>query len=1720
MVSPADSITAAEPIAITGMGCRLPGDVNSPDDLWQLLVQGHDGVGDVPQERWRAYTESTPGLLRSTTRGGFIENAAAFDAAFFGITPREAEQMDPQQRILLEVAWEAVENAGVPPLSLAESDTGVFIGVGSDDYGRQMLEDLPRIEAWSGIGASMCATANRISYHLDLRGPSMAVDTACSSSLVALHLACQALRAGETRTALAGGVNIMAGPGLTMVLDAAGATSPDGSSKSFDASADGYGRGEGAGVVVLKRLSDARRDGDPVLAVVRGSAVSQDGRTNGIMAPNGEAQAAVATRALRAAAIDPRTVDYVEAHGTGTRAGDPIEAKALSSVYGTGRPADDPCLIGSVKPNIGHLEAGAGVAGVIKTVLALSHGELPPTIRHHSPTPAVDWASSGLRVVAERRPWPERDRPRRAGVSSFGYGGTVAHIVLEQAPDGDVPRTAPSRPRIFPLSGGTAEAVRGYAIRLAQRVRAEPGVDLADVAHTLAVHRDHAAVRASVVAETTEELLTGLDRLGSDHESYQAPAAVAAPPHDSVWVFSGHGSQWPGMGRDLLAAEQAFAEVIDDIDPVFTEEVGFSPREVIGSGELGGPDRIQPMIFAIQVGLAAVLRSRGLRPAAVIGHSVGEIAAAVTARVLHLRDGARLVCRRSALLSRVAGAGAMAMVSLPFDEVAERLADRSDLTAAISASPRSTVIAGTPEAVEEVGQAWAAEGVRVRKIASDVAFHSSQMDPLCPELAAAVSDLGPAEPVVPVYSTALEDPRTGAARDGAYWAANLRNPVRFASAVAAAVEDGHRSFIELSPHPVVAHSIEETIAETKAVAHFVTGTLRRDRPEIAELLGAVAAAYAQGVAVDWAGAAEEGATFTPVPTTVWQHRDHWRVVPPAAAMAQRHDPGSHTLLGARTVLADGAATRVWQTHLDFDTRPYPGEHPIMGTEVLPAAVLFTTFLAALEGTALCDVELRTPVTVTGTREVQVIREEDTARLASRRLNGEDELPTQHSFARLGPDSPAPDGPVDVAASLARCDTVLPPETAVQRLELIGVAAIGFPWEVKELRTGAGELLARVLADEEPEADSWGTLFDAVLSIAPLLFPGDAVLRMPSRVGALHLHGPAPTDALILVRPSADTAAPTTVDVQISDTDGNVVAVITDLRFSEVDGPVDGSGTLVHRIEWEELPAASSTPVSRVVLVDGGHPLAAPVAAAAAAAGVACTAVPAPESLADLREELDGAAVLILPPAGIPGDTGDLAATAAWRVAHTVRLLADSARLGTRVWALTSRGADGGALEQSPVWGMSAVLGSEHPDLWGGVVDLDPARSEKAAALLPAVLGGRSAEPVVRLDGMAARGMRLRPVAATAAHPVLTCTPGGTYLITGGLGELGLEIADWLAGRGATRIVLAGRTALPPRSCWDELSAPADRRRIDAIRALEERGVVVKTVQLDITDRERTAEVLSPDVLGMPPIRGVVHAAGVLDNRTLTELDEDSLRRVMRPKVEGALVLDELFPPGELEFCCYFSSVGLMLGLTGQTSYASANAFLDALARSRRSGGQTETVSLGWTSWRGMGMAASTAVEQELAGLGAGDITVAEAFRSWDVAVRSGEPHVAVVRVVDAVPDGPAVLRGLATDQAAEPDQDEDGLLGLTGEALVSAVTAQVAEETARESGDEAATLDVHRPFTEQGLDSVMTMAIRRRLQKRFGLRLPAAVLWDYPTIASVSSHLAERLTETAEHRDV
>ncbi|MEU6115267.1 type I polyketide synthase [Streptomyces sp. NPDC047117] len=1759
--------TSLDPIAVIGLDCRFAAGIDSPESLWAFLNERRDAVRDIPPDRWSSYMRngSDAAVVRNTTaRGAYLDDIAGFDAEFFGISPREAQLMDPQQRLCLEVAWEALERSGLPPHTLAGSDTGVFIGIGSDDYGRRLLEDLPGIEAWTGIGAALCGTPNRLSHALDLRGPSVAVDTACSSSLVAVHQACQALRTDRIPLALAGGVSLIAAPGLAVVLDAAGAVAGDGRSKAFDAAADGYGRGEGCAVLVLKRLADAERDGDHVHAVIVGSAVHQDGRTEGIMAPSRAAQEHLLRSAYRAAGIAPDTVDYVEAHGTGTPVGDPAEAGALAAVLGAGRPPHRRCLIGSLKPHIGHLEAAAGAAGLLKAVLAVERGVIPPTLTTEGPTPAIPWADSGLALVTEATDWPATGgRPRHAGVAGYGYGGTIAHAVLRSAPRRPEPpdrgRTTADTPTdtatdtelrplsaLFPLSGATEAGLRANAGRLAAWLDAHPDPGgLAAVGRTLAHHRTHLPVRAVVRATSPAALADRLRSLAGGRTGGETvtgrSASPATEPADPVWVFSGHGAQWSGMGRGLLADEPAFAAALDRLDPVFREEAGYSPRDLLLAGDIGAADRVQTLTYAVQSGLAAAWRSYGVRPAAVIGHSVGEFAAAVAAGALTEEDGARLVCRRSLLLRPLAGTGAMALAGLDFEEAAARLAGHPLLAAAVHAAPGSTVVSGEALAVRRLTARWAGEGIPVRPVASDLPFHSPLMEPLRADLVAALKDIDPAPgTAVPLYSTALPDPRDRAPRDAEYWAVNLCGPVRFAQAVAAAVADGHRAFLELSAHPIVTHSIEETLADAGVRGTCVTHSVRRRSHERATVRENLATLHCHGVRVDWSVLHRPAGPRAELPPYAWQHRRHWAEPSPArAGSGAGHDPASHTLLGDRLTVDGTSRAHVWRTRLDHANRPYPGGHAVSGTEIVPAAVLLHTLLsaAALTGArpALRDVTLRVPVSTGVARDVQVVCQDGALRLSSRTADATtadattagDARPEDgwltHTTAFVSAEEPGRTaGELDAAPGTngELCD----PAFVVDTLASLGVASMGFPWHIRELRRSGAELTATVRAGAE-DPGTWAPVLDAALSTASLCFPGSPTLRMPARIGsAVLLAGRTAPPAEALLRVRLDPVARDSVDVDIADAHGTPAARLRGVRFGSPEpdpGTAGSPAALLHDVVWRPYAPdnARDVPLRRVVLVGGDRSLAAALAPHLGRAGIRLTTVPDAAGLGPLSDDLSPADAVVVAPSPLPPPAG-VAEAAAHHTALAVRVARRLSTAGAgrppALWWVT-RGAGpartAAGLAQASLWGLGPVVAGEHPELGSTTVELpgEPAGTDLAA--LTALLRSRCDEDVVTVrDGVPATARLAR---ATGLRPGTgpVCRADGTYLVTGGLGALGLHVAQWLADRGARRLVLTGRRPLPPRTAWDAPHDPATARRIETLRALEAGGVTVRTLAADIADHDRVARLLAPDALGLPPVRGVVHAAGIADNALLRSLDAETVQAVLRPKVDGALVLDRLFPPGSVDFFVLFSSAGQLLRMPGQAAYAAANAFLDALARHRGAGGHRGTLALAWTSWHGLGLSTSSdAIDAELHARGTADITAAQALRAWDSAGSPADGRRAVLRVLPDTPgmQRPPLLRELKPDPVPSGTPGEDGAWReLTGTALREHLLTEVTGAAAETLRTDPGAVDPHRPLAEAGLDSVLSVTLRRALQERLGAVLPAALLWNRPTVTEIAGHLAE-----------
>ncbi|KAF7594848.1 hypothetical protein BBP40_008178 [Aspergillus hancockii] len=1755
-------------VAIVGVACRVAGGNDTPEKLWQSLLDRKDASGDIPAMRWEPYyrrdARNSKELGKTTSRGYFLDRLEDFDAQFFGVSPKEAEQMDPQQRISLEVAWEALENAGIPPQSLSGSDTAVFWGVNSDDYSKLVLEDLPNIEAWMGIGTAYCGVPNRISYHLNLMGPSTAVDAACASGLVAIHHGRQAILQGESTVAIVGGVNALGGPGLTRVLDKAGAVSPEGKCRSFDDSAHGYGRGEGAGAIVLKRLSRAIMDNDHVLAVLKGSAVAQDGKTNGIMAPNAKAQELVAYKALDVAGIDPLTVQYVEAHATSTPLGDPTEVSAISAIYGSGRPADEPCLIGSIKPNIGHLEAGAGAMGFIKAVLAVHKGIIPPQANLTKLNSKVNWSQSGVKVVQEATEWPFTEGPRRASVCSYGYGGTVSHAVIEQFIHPDPQHSQTSNvtahgPFHLLISGPQEKRLAVEAESLCAWLDGDGRqYPFSDVVATLATRRGHHDYRAALVVDDVEDaiaLLTSLAKASNIPLTSKGRILAKDIKKDVVWVFSGHGAQWAGMGKELVS-HPVFLQATAVIDEISQTEIGFSPLELLRTGRFESSDQVQVLTYLIQIGISEILYEKGLRPQAVIGHSVGEIAASVVAGALTVEEGAMVVTRRAKLYREVMGLGGMILVNQPFNAVQEELRASdygSQLVAAIDSSPSSCVVAGPTEALKVVENDFKTRGIKTFTVKTDIAFHSPMLDHLVqPLLDSLNAALAPMQADVQLYSTSLLNPRGDDLRGPQYWSNNMVNPVRLKSAVDAAVEDGYRLFLEISAHPLVSHSITETLLDSGIEEYAVIPTMLRNKPAIKNIMHGIGQLHTKGALIEWQQQFRSHSWASAVPTVKWIHKPSWRrVQTPPVTGSQNHDTDKHTLLGQRTPVA-GTDVVVYSTYLDNETKPFPGSHPLHGTEIVPAAGLINTFIYGAGTRSLKNIVLRVPVSINAPRQVQVIVQSKDVKLVSRLLPSEHQSNAQadvalswttHTTAALERESAsgAASLPMDIEATKLRIGNKLANDFSIKYLDKVGVSAMGFPWAITEHYGNTKEMIARVdvapsISDDTAlpwDPQSWAPILDAATSVGSTIFFNEPRLRMPAqieRVDIFSAQNP-PKLGWLYVQEASDTAL--AVHVTVLSDSGQPLAKFTSMRFSEIQGTPGVSGSmesLVHQVAWPPATLAEQPlPLTNIVFLADDKSQDVAEYASTLPTNLPWAQVASAQALVAQASTLPlgkGTAIIY-----IPGDVQsehDINACVqmhASTLLQLVKFVVGSA-LPSKVFVLTrdvAKARTPTALAHGALFGLSRIIASEHPDHFGGLFDTES--GTLPLTFLKYVQGA----DVVRIDDGVARTARLRSLPRQRLRPAsetkdnLLPRPDGTYLITGGLGALGLAVADFLVEHGARRLVLISRRRLPARKSWGQIDrVSSDYQTVSHIRSMETRGASVHLVALDISAADAADTLRTTlDLLSLPPVRGVIHAAGVLDNQLVLETTDDAFARVVAPKIQGALALHEVFPPTSLDFFILFSSCGQLFGFPGQSSYASGNAFLDSLATHRRALGDN-AVAFQWTTWRGMGMGSSTEfINAEMDSKGITDVTREEAFGAWQHLARFDLDHGVVLRSL-AFEEGEPLPVPILNDVAVRKARSFTTVTGSdtnaerhhmppSGPELRQYLEEAIRTTVANILQANAADVDAKAALSDLGIDSVMTVSLRRELQQTLKVKVPPTLTWSHPTVSHLVPWFAERI---------
>ncbi|MGB3292557.1 MAG: type I polyketide synthase [Phormidesmis sp.] len=1562
-------------IAIIGLGCRFPG-ADSPEAFWQLLQTGVDAIQTVPASRWDTdhFYESTPASpgKMNTCWGGFLDQVDQFDPQFFGISAREAKQMDPQQRLLLEVSWEALEKAGQAPDQLAGSDTGVFMGISHSDYAQLQFNQLPQLSAYSGTGNALSIAANRLSYLLDFRGPSWSVDTACSSSLVAVHQACHSLRQGDCSMALAGGVNLVLTPQMTVTFSQARMMAPDGRCKTFDAEADGYVRGEGCGVVVLKRVDDAHRDGDPILAVIRGSAVNQDGRSNGLTAPNGPAQQAVIRQALENARVTPDQIGYVEAHGTGTSLGDPIEMNALKSVLVPGRSPEQRCWIGSVKTNLGHLEAAAGIAGLIKGVLSLQHEAIPAHLHFKQLNPYIELARTPLAIPTKEQPWPRTETARLAGISSFGFGGTNAHVVLAEAPAQSAASPTVERPQhCFTLSARSEPALRMLAERYETYLAAHPNSSLANVCFTANVGRSHFEHRLCSWVDTSEQLREQLQRVAKGQRSNRFIVGEVTQKSSPkiAFLFTGQGSQYIDMGRQLYETQPTFRNILQDCDQKLRPYLQHSlidllypamPGKAIDPMALEATAYTQPALFVLEYAIAQLLQSWGVVPDMVLGHSVGEYAAACVAGVFSLEDGLKLIAQRGRLMQDLPAGGKMAVVwAEPFQVEAILQADGLAVAIAAINGPNNTVISGSAEAVEAAVASLQTARMETQALAVSHAFHSPLMEPMVAAFARVAAEVSYHSPKIGFISSA-----TGQATDDIatpdYWCQQIIQPVRFSAALRTLAEREPEAFIEIGPKPTLLSMGRQCLA---AQAGLWLPTLSPQKADWSQLLKSLASLYTCGVTVDWRSFDQDYVRRRlPLPTYPFQRQRYW--IDEAGTFSPDHtvsDPAASTIM---TLIDKGDSAQL-AAHLSQVSHFSDAQRAL-----LPA--------------------LSTLLVQQHRQQVKATAVEDW-------------------FYQL---------------TWQTCD-----QTPVAPL---GSAQSGH-WLILADARGIGETLAQRL-----RAQGY---------TCTLVFPGETYTANADGTWVLN---PACQEDFMRLFAAADLTAGV---------------------------PLRG---ILHL--WS-LDAADPARLS-------------------------------PEALSQAQRQGCGS---LLP---------------------LVQAVISAAVTSPRLWLMTQAAmpvtepatdATPLAVAQTPLWGFGKVLSLEHPDLWGGLIDLPAVVCEEDIQRLIEEISSSADSPLskekLREDQLAFRqGQRYvarltrRPLPAS---PPLSLNPEATYLITGGLGSLGLQVAQWMVAQGARCLVLLGRRG-----------ETAEARA--AIAPMRQAGAQVEVIQADVASPTEMTYLFEHRLATLPPLKGVIHAAGVSSLNSITDMTLAQLETVLRPKLLGTWILHQLTQTLSLDFLVGFSSIAAVWGSSGQAHYAAANQFIDGLAHYRQAQG-LPALSINWGLWA-TGMATSedqkhlsrmgihplqpdqgvTALAKLLGALqdqttGSATLTqttVANVDWSLFKAMYNARGYRALLAAIDQAdsPDEPYPVD-------APPAQSDllQQLIALPLEDRFEQLIAYLQSEVAAVLGLDSEQLPaLHQGFFDMGMDSLMAVELKTRLEESLGCTLPATLAIESPNILSLSCAIWEQ----------
>jgi thioester reductase-like protein len=1733
-----------EPVAIVGIGLRLPGGVENLEGLWALLESETDTVRPIPHERWDAesiYDPDPEAIGKTYVReAAFVQGIDQFDAAFFNISPREAKCIDPQHRLLLEASWEALERATIVPATLVDTTTGVFVGIGPSDYQRFVDTDS---EAYSVTGTHTSFAAGRVAFSLGVQGPAISVDTACSSSLVAIHLACRSLRTHECDLALAAGVQVMLDPQAFIQLARTRAVAPDGRSKTFSANADGYGRGEGVVVLALERLSDAVARRRPIFAVIRGTAVNHDGASSGITAPNGTSQQKVLRAALDDARLTPDDIDVVECHGTGTKLGDPIEVQALAAVYAKARTRERPLLLGALKPNIGHLESASGIAGVAKMIAALRHDALPATIHSTPRNPYIDWDDLPVLVVDKLRPWhPRADgTPRRAGVSSFGLSGTNAHVILEHAPLAETPaRTVQPLPAVpFVVSGRSKSSLQAQARVLLEHVESTSTVSLADIGYALATTRSHFEYRTSVVAADLPALQASLQHIVA-HGGTARSISAGTGSKKVALMFTGQGSQYAGMGSSLYATFPQFRDALDEVSRGFAPFLNQSLATMLAAEDASEADRIhqtgytQPALFAFEVALYRLYESWGLKAHAVMGHSIGELVAAHIAGVFSLEDACKLVSARGRLMQALPAGGAMVSIQAAEAEILPLLDEHRTVDIAGINGPMSTVISGDERSTLAVAAHFELLGRKVTRLVVSHAFHSSHMDPMLEEfrrVAASVNYHAPTIPVVSNVTGKLAD--ASALCDSDYWVRHVRAPVRFREGIETLQNFGVRVYFELGPHSVLAPMAMACLSDEAQSVTSVLHSLRKDKEDVAEVVSGLAALHCHGVSVDWE------AFFSPyangpatLPTYAFQRQRHWLDAPkrPVAAREQTLS-GSYPLSGARVDLSAGLILHTVEIGPAFQA--YLGDHVVYDHIVVPGAFYLAVLLAIAEShwpglpIAVADVEFIRALTFKGkgdstTLYVELMPSDDTVPgYQATVFTLEEGRRAERALAKLEPVLRLPladHSSLDVTAPLGSTDF----SSFRTHMQNIQISWGPKWWWMRQVADATGQATLGYFEGPEGvptnDAPLPGGFIDNTFALSLWTGKHSVTARdtpqLPFSVGRLVWYGRREAPAYAELRERHSSAESSLADLRYWDSRGVPLGHME--AYSSRRAPLERFiGTTIparlYAVQWQVLSVVSKLPSKRwAVLGEDGFGLTHTLSA---------------QHYADvLAIAKDAAGGRVVPEVVVvmPSTTADPLASSIALMLSLQAWYTDESLAGIHLVVITRRATavherdDGIDPTGAALWGLVRSVQSESAHRKITLVDIDDAL-ESLPAIPEAVA---SNEPQLSIREGVLRVPRVVAVRTAPPAPAATATSAfaatGTVFITGGTGALGALVARHLVrAHGVRQLLLASRRGI---------SAPGAR---ELREDLEREGACVSVVECDVAEQSSLALALS----GIPrehPLTAVIHTAGVLDDGVLTSLTPQKFSRVFSAKVIAAQNLHELTKNSNLSAFVLFSSLAGVLGAAGQANYAAANCFLDALAHLRHVQG-LPAVSLAWGPWAGDGMAAqlTEADRSRMARQGMPPMSAQQGLELFDAALTRPEPMLVASRISrqDLLVRGPAcptILRSLIGPLSPTAQAVAEPTIGSFANRLASTPASQqlslIAEilrtEVAVTLGLASSEIRDDKFFAEYGLDSLMAIEFRNRIRALADVQLPVSALFDHPTVNDLSQALLNRLTSS------